>query len=59
MKIEQKELQALEDMLGTYRNQHGDVTIKRDATNCSGGCYMSCLGGCSGSCQGTCSVWAR
>lgn len=60
MKINANELNAIEKLLSTYREQRGDVTIKHDATNCSGGsCYMSCYGGCSGSCQGRCSAWAR
>lgn len=60
MKIDQNELRVLEDMLATYREQHGDVTIKHEATNCSSGCYMSgCTGACSGGCAGTCGAWAR
>lgn len=60
MKIGQNELRAIEDMLANYREQHGDVAIKHEATNCSNGsCYGSCFGGCGGGCQGRCSAFAR
>lgn len=55
MKIDVNELAKVEQMLKMYNEQHGEVEIVPEATNCSYSCAGYCSGGCNNFCTSSCS----